>query len=364
MKRSRLEWTLGGVAAWLATGTALNVTRSPHWYPRGWDFPRLLTLGMAVGTATAWRRFLWKGRPVDYAVAGSMAAVAGWQVMKIGRYLPVAPRPVKRARRVAPEDRLRVVVSNVLQCNEQYARWLRVVRAQDPDVIVALEPDEAWAEALRPLHFAYPYRVSEPRDNCYGMIVLSRLPLHDTEIKHLVQDDIPSIHTRIELRNGEEVWLHALHPRPPEPLRNQDSAPRDSELVHMAREIEKAPDLPRIVCGDLNDVAWSYSTRLFLRVSGLLDPREGRGLFNTFNANYPHPFRWPLDHVFHSGHFRLIGLRVLPHVGSDHFPVRIDLAWAPPPGQVEETEEPSDRDRDEAQEVIDRQPPRERPPVA
>jgi hypothetical protein len=63
-------------------------------------------------------------------------------------------------------------------------------------------------------------------------------------------------------------------------------------------------------------------------VSGLLDPRIGRGFFNTFHARIP-VLRFPLDHVFHSNHFRLLELRRLPRFGSDHFPVLVALAWEP-----------------------------------
>jgi len=58
----------------------------------------------------------------------------------------------------------------------------------------------------------------------------------------------------------------------------------------------------------------------------LLDPRIGRGLYSSFHAHYP-LVRFPLDHVFHSNHFRLAELKRLPNIGSDHFPIFISLMY-------------------------------------
>jgi endonuclease/exonuclease/phosphatase (EEP) superfamily protein YafD len=37
--------------------------------------------------------------------------------------------------------------------------------------------------------------------------------------------------------------------------------------------------------------------------------------------------RWPLDHLFHSGHFTLSRLARLPGFGSDHFPLLTELVF-------------------------------------
>jgi hypothetical protein len=54
---------------------------------------------------------------------------------------------------------------------------------------------------------------------------------------------------------------------------------------------------PALVAGDLNDVAWSHTSRLFRRIAQMLDPRVGRGIYSTFHVRYWF-LCWPLDHIF------------------------------------------------------------------
>jgi hypothetical protein len=106
-----------------------------------------------------------------------------------------------------------------------------------------------------------------------------------------------------------------------------------------------------IVAGDLNDVAWSHTSRLFRRLSRLVDPRVGRGFYNSYHAQCVW-MRWPLDHVFYSPDFLLRGLRRLPAFGSDHFPLLIELAYHPRAATVQEVDEPERDDHREAKETL------------
>ncbi len=192
---------------------------------------------------------------------------------------------------------------------------------------VAVETDAWWQTQLRELESSHPFTVHQPQPNTYGMLLYSRLELTASEVKFLVQHDIPSIHARVKLACGQEVALHCMHPRPPSPTESDSSGPRDAELLLVGKSLKNAK-LPVVVMGDLNDVAWSRTNYLFQDVSGLLDPRIGRGFFNTFHARYAF-MRFPLDHFFHSNHFRLTTFRRLGYFGSDHFPVFIDLSYEP-----------------------------------
>jgi endonuclease/exonuclease/phosphatase (EEP) superfamily protein YafD len=163
-----------------------------------------------------------------------------------------------------------------------------------------------------------------------------------------VEDDIPSFYAVVELPNKKYFDFFTVHPRPPRLLKNTET--REAELLLAAR-LSKRTHYPSVVAGDLNDVAWSNTTKLFKNISGMLDPRVGRGLYNTYNAFIP-LFRYPLDHVFYDPTFRLVSLRRLPKFGSDHFPMSITLNYEPQHEEEQEQPEPAIEDKIEASELI------------
>lgn len=329
--------------------TALSLIRSRIWWVRIWDFPRaqVLTLGaialalwVAAGSWTeGWR----------LAFSAALVASLAYQAGMIWRYTPLAPVEVTRARRSDPDRRLSLVVSNVLQSNRRSDRLLEVLRRHEPDVMLCLETSEWWRSRLDTLLDTHPHVVRCVLENTYGMLVYSRHPLEDRSVDFLIEQDVPSVQATVRLPSGDRVWLNCVHPKPPAPSEDEESTPRDAELIVVGKRVRDAA-LPVVVCGDLNDVAWSRTTRLFQKISGLLDPRKGRGFFNTFHARYP-GLRYPLDHVFHSRDLRLVDLRRLPYVGSDHFPMYIALSYEPDAVPEQEPPHPDAGDEREAEET-------------
>jgi len=245
---------------------------------------------------------------------------------------------------------IRVFSANVFQDNKDFDKFSKVFRRANPDIAILLETDSWWQEQLHVFKEEYPFTVEYPQDNYYGIILLSKLELKDMEVKFVMDDEIPSIHGNVLLKNGTWIKIFCLHPTPPSPSENEKSLDRDAELLIVAKEIKKE-DYPIIVLGDLNDVAWSHTTRMFQRISQLLDPRIGRGFYNTFHTSYP-LLRWPLDHLFVSNDFKLAELQRLESIGSDHFPMFAELCHGCDTEENNNPEKASIEDRNEARETI------------
>ncbi len=312
-----------------------------HWWVRGVEFPRIqiMVLGIVAWIAMLlfWSQWHW----AQWLLFIMLSLAVAFQLRMVLPYTRLWKKEVQSAK-VSPEARahqLKIMVSNVLTSNDDYQKLLDLVQQQQPDILITLETDIEWQQALSILEPEYPYTVKVPLDNLYGMHLYSKLELIDPEVKYLMIDDIPSIHTQLRLQSGRIIWLYCLHPMPPSPTEADKSTTRDAELLMVGRHI-KDHKQTAILAGDLNDVAWSKTTRRFQRISGLLDPRIGRHFINTFHVNYPF-LRWALDHIFHSACFTVVDIQRMPSIGSDHFPVLTTLQYEPEVAQKQEENAPT-----------------------
>ena len=335
-----LDAVLGAAGGAVVLATALPFIRRGWWWVRVCDFPRLQLFALGLAALAA---LLVRG-PGDAAggwvLAAALAAAVAYQGYRILPYTPLWSVRALESRNPDPSRKLRLLIANVLVQNRRTRDLLEQVRALDPDVLLAVETDRFWVDALAPLDPRFPHRIKHPQDNAYGLVLLSKLELRDVKLRFLMDPDVPSISARLALRCGDEVDFYALHPRPPHAF--QASIDRDAEILVVGREIRERGE-PAIVAGDLNDVAWSHVTRLFRRVSDMLDPRIGRGLYASFHARRP-LLRWPLDHIFFSEEFRLVRLERLGYTGSDHFPILVDLSYEPEGAEEQEARAVMDGD--------------------
>ncbi|MFN3997850.1 endonuclease/exonuclease/phosphatase family protein [Algoriphagus sp.] len=304
----------------LFTGfTWIPLIKFDHWWIRVFDYPRFQKLTAFTIFLVLW---LILGQSDDlfwYWAAGILVSMVYLSYL-VWPYSPLGRKMIQ----MVPFDRqkgIHLIVGNVYQYNRKFEKTIEIIQKNDPDLVFLVETDQAWNEALVPLHASFKHQILLPLENTYGIILFSNLPIRRQEINYLINKEIPSLEIDVELRNGQLITIYAIHPSPPVPGESLKSTERDAEILIVGKKSKKNP-LPSLVIGDLNDVAWSYTTSLFLKISEMADPRKGRGFYNTFHAKYPF-FRWPLDHVFISHHFGLSKIHVLPFIGSDHFPIEL-----------------------------------------
>lgn len=336
----------------MVAATTLPLLRKDAWWVRIFDFPRLQITFILAATLATYLAFKWDAGPADNLFLVALTACLIYQGYMMYPYTPLARKQVQQSVNARNGSSFSLLFANVLMDNRNAAKLKEVISEIDPDIILTVETNDWWREQLKGFERTHRHTVQQPQENTYGMLLYSRLELLNPEVKFLVQDDVPSIHTRVSLPSGKEVELRCLHPRPPFPTEDERSTERDAELLIVGKEA-KGLSSPVVVLGDLNDVAWSRTNYLFQDISGLLDPRIGRGFYHTFHAKYPF-IRFPLDHFFHSNHFRLVDFRRLAYFGSDHFPVYIKLSYEPSAESQQEELRADESELEEAEEKIEK----------
>ncbi len=317
-----------------------------NWWVRGVEFPRIQIMVLGI---IAWVGMLvfgaeWQlGQWLLFIV---LSITLAFQLRMVLPYTKLWKKEVKNAKDKpeVQECQLKIMVSNVLTPNDETQKLVDLVKDKQPDILITLETDKKWETALNQIEADYPYTVKVPLDNLYGIHLYSKLELINPEVKYLMIDDIPSIHTQMRLQGGQIIWLYCLHPMPPSPTEADKSTTRDAELLMVGKHI-KENNQTAILAGDLNDVAWSKTTRRFQRISGLLDPRIGRHFINTFHVKYPF-LRWALDHIFHSACFTVVDIKRMPSIGSDHFPVMTTLQYEPEQASKQQSNAPTEKAED------------------
>lgn len=223
------------------------------------------------------------------------------------------------------DDVIGVLLTNVKMKNRNSKPIQKLLQQKNPDIILAMEVDSWWNNQLDFLKKEYPYSQKAINDVAYGMVLYSKFPIQNIEIDYLNNKNVPSFESIITLQNGKNVVFHAMHPVPPTHYKDlpDNAGQQEKALVKMGNKIVDYK-FPTIVAGDLNDPVWSKVDALTETENILFDVRVGRGFYNSFNAESMF-MKWPLDHVFVTKEFKLKKLERLSDIGSDHYPIYVEL---------------------------------------
>jgi endonuclease/exonuclease/phosphatase (EEP) superfamily protein YafD len=295
---------LGGVV--LATVLALLA-------PLGWPFElfshfrvQYAAAALLLAVMLAWRRTV-----VPAVLA---ASVGGWHLLP---GLVASPGAIASQPCAGPAHTFATV--NVQFSNERHEAFRAWLATRPADFLVIQEVTAAWAAELES-QADYPYRYIAPREDAYGLAVLSRWPLESVVPVDLAGDGLPSLAGVVDA-GGQRVRFLGLHTH--WPIMPAMAAARDEALTKAA-QLARAADLPVVLLGDLNLTPDSPAFGRLLGQGGLQDTMHGRGWRPTWLAGF-----WPLalriDHVLVSSGLCVEHAEVGPPIGSDHRPVTVRL---------------------------------------
>jgi len=215
--------------------------------------------------------------------------------------------------------RLRVMLINVRTENSDTSAVIRTIAEYDPDLVVIEEIDERWWMALSN-SLAYPFRASEPREDNFGIAMLSKHRLEGASITYLGTAEVPSVTARVHV-HGRSIAVFGTHPLPPGSA--EGTRLRNEQLTAVA-ELARRTGGTKIVLGDLNTTQWNHAFQNLIENTGLIDASRGFGYQGTW-PSFLWPMRIHLDHCLISSDLSVEEFKTADAIGSDHFPIVVDL---------------------------------------
>ena len=270
-----------------------------------------------IDLASHWQWLYLAGLVLACAIAGINDRRWVWWLLALPLFWLTASEPTPSMRHEKPPNAsvLTVASANVHLGNHDTATLVRWLAEAKPDALVLQEVSPEYAKQLDILR-DYPFRHLVPRNDPFGIVVLSRFPItHSQTVKD--EDGIEHIDALIDW-NGKQIRLTAWHSMPP--ISQYDHTKRNFQLKALAKEA-KASGKPTIVAGDLNATPWSIAFSK-LDQAGL---RRASGLTPTWPAVGLGWMGIPIDHVLVTSQWSVVERDVGPNLGSDHLPVIVRI---------------------------------------
>ena len=301
----------------LIIASLIPLIQNQHWFFRIFDFGKVQIFVLQLIVLVL--AFTFVPRTIYFWFA--QAALVCCMIYEIYLLYPYTPfyKIEKKVKTEESSESIKVISTNIYQFNKEYNRFLKFLENENPDIILTMESNQDWEDALQVLKPNYPYFCEIALENTYGMHLYSKIEMTNCQKHSFVADDIPSIEATFKTKDGFEFVFFGVHPPPPSPTEEENAKERDGELLSVAKKV-KEDRKPAVVIGDFNNVAWAKSSILFRKTSGTIDPRIGRGLISTFHAKY-RLLRFPIDQMFHTTDIFVEELKAMPTVGSDHLPL-------------------------------------------
>ncbi|NIV18698.1 MAG: hypothetical protein GWN47_09910 [Woeseiaceae bacterium] len=255
-------------------------------------------------------------------VVRSQRWAAAMLLLTVVNALPVVPWHLSDNKVTASgEPRFKLLSSNVYAGNENSEALLDLITAEQADLVFLQEVTSRRAKELAQLHEAYPYSLNIPREDNFGIAVLSRRPFENARIIESPPLKLPTLVVEVRIF-GKAVTLVTTHLMPP-----LEDAGYDARNIHLLSVAEMIRSIsgPRVLIGDLNTAMWGRNYRKFVEQSSMSNTRKGFGVLPTWPTQLPFAMI-PIDHCLVSDDILVRDIRTGPDIGSDHLPLIVELA--------------------------------------
>ena len=203
---------------------------------------------------------------------------------------------------------------NLHSRGNSYSSTCEFILKEAPDILCLMEMSKNWQRELKCVLGRYKNHVISKEGNS---AIFSNYQLYDMQRKEpcrysrmtriKVGDTIVSL-VLVHLSSGKKRSTHCV---------------RRKQLVDLV-EVRKLVSDTIIMVGDFNMTSWCDEYRFLLKTWRLNDSRKGYGIQPTWPTWCP--LLWvPIDHCFISDDIAILDRRVGPDVGSDHYPVCVEL---------------------------------------
>lgn len=221
---------------------------------------------------------------------------------------------------------IRVMSFNLLSTNERYTEVIEYIEGVDPDLILLHEASRPWEVAMEAAELDYQIIRPRSEDLIFGTLVLVK----GDAVEAVSYGFAASSARAVELTYTPEGWtttLSILGTHPLAPTDRERADLRDAQLG-FAGEWASDRNGAVIVVGDFNATPWSWPFRRLMDSADLQNSQKGFGLQPTFSAESNLLLRVPIDHLLHSPALEVTDRDLGPRLGSDHFPLLVDLQLA------------------------------------
>lgn len=290
-----------------------------------------LVLATALGDHRDWRLSLMGHFRAHLAGASLVGAVLaalvgiGWLIVVLllcaAFNLYVILRATRPARETADGTTVegkavRLFFSNLLEANQSTGLVLDWVGRERPDLFVCAEAHRHWRLALTALEPEYPHVAGS---NQGDVMIFSRRPFESEPLELFAE-----VGHAVVARVGG-LTVVGLHTASPESRLRKDAL--DELLAKVGAAIRETTG-PIVVVGDFNASPWTLPVRKLMDETGLrCAPGALGGSYPSELGGRPVP-TWlgiPIDIALVGRGARALGRRRGPFVGSDHWPVTVDL---------------------------------------